>query len=316
MALERGQVGGLGLLDEGVVQLGIGEREGDVHPGARRRLDRVLEEARIVDRLVEELGLAGVDLGDKLHRNAALGVLAEAKAAAPELACLCHDERDLVDMQPDHLQLLLDNRLAKHRAAEYARQEAERERIRAEERAKAEREAREQVEAEHRAESARKQAEEQANSRLLAKPDPDDSDMQQIHRANSEAVYVPLLFTGDHQRRELLAEQKRAAAYQDAALIFAESEFMKSQAAYGPKTEAANTPATTAPATGPMLKLGEINARLAPISISADGLARLGFTPDPAVKTAKLYRAADLPLILAAMVRHIKGVGVDLLQAA
>lgn len=33
-------------------------------------------------------------------------------------------------------------------------------------------------------------------------------------------------------------------------------------------------------------------------------------------KASRLYRAADLPLILAAMVRHLKGVGVDLLQAA
>ena len=245
-------------------------------------------------------------------RKAALGVLAEAKAAAPELAGQCHDERDLVDMQPDHLRLLLDNRLAKLRAAEYARQEAERERIRAEERAKAERAAREQVEAERRAEAARQQAEEHArgeretrermnawqqseksNSRLLAKPDQDDSDMRQIHQANSEAAYVPLVFTGDHQRCELLAEQKRAAAYQ----------------------EAANTPATTAPATGPMLELGEINDRLAPISITVDGLAKLGFTPAATDKASRLYRAADLPLILDAMVRHIKCVGVDLLQA-
>lgn len=29
-----------------------------------------------------------------------------------------------------------------------------------------------------------------------------------------------------------------------------------------------------------------------------------------------LYRAADMPLILAAIVRHINGVGVDLIQAA
>lgn len=131
----------------------------------------------------------------------------------------------------------------------------------------------------------------------------------------------------EQQRRELaavkaeadaaLAELARIRAEERAkAEIFAESEFMKSQAAYGPKTEAANTPATTAQATGPMLKLGEINARLSPISISSDGLAQLGFTPDQAVKTAKLYRAADLPLILAAMARHLKGVGVDLLQSA
>ena len=228
-----------------------------------------------------------VELVAKINtRKAALGVLAEAKAAAPELAGLCHDERDLVDMQPDHLQLLLDNRLAKRRAAEYARQEAERERIRAEERAKAEREAREQVEAERRAEAARQQAEAE----------------REREAARSQAA--------EAERAIMLAEQKRAAER------VIETPVAVAPAAPQPALEAANTSAATAPATGPMLKLGEINARLAPISISADGLAQLGFSPDQAVKTAKLYRAADLPLILAAMVRHIKGVGVDLLQAA
>lgn len=206
-----------------------------------------------------------VELVAKINaRKAALSVLADAKAAAPELAGLCHDERDLVDMQPDHLQLLLDNRLAKHRAAEYARQEADRERIRAEERAKAEREARKLVEAERRAE-AEAEAEAEAAARQLA---------------------------------ERVIETPVAVAPADTR----------------PALEAANTPAP-AQATGPMLKLGEINARLAPISISADGLAKLGFTPDPAVKTAKLYRAADLPLILDAMVRHLKGVGLALYLA-
>lgn len=226
-------------------------------------------------------------------RKAALSALAEAKAAAPELAGLCHDERDLVDMQPDHLRLLLDSRLAKHRAAEYARQEAERERIRAEERAKAEREARELVEAERRAEAERQREEVRSMAEANAKV---KAEAEAAARQWSERVIeTPVAVT--------------PAAPRPAA--FEPTETLRQ---YGEGEEVC-TPAT-APATGPMLKLGEINARIAPISISADGLAQLGFTPDPAVKTAKLYRAADMPLILAAMVRHIKGVGVDLLQAA
>lgn len=162
---------------------------------------------------------------------------------------------------------------------------AELARIRAEELAKAEREAREQVEAERRAEAARQQAEAE----------------REREAARSQAA--------EAERAIMLAEQKRAA---DRVI---ETPVSVAPAAPQPALEAANTPAP-AQATGPTLKLGEINARLAPISITVDGLAQLGFTPDPAVKTANLYRAADLPLILAAMVRHINGVGVDLLQAA
>lgn len=162
---------------------------------------------------------------------------------------------------------------------------AELARIRAEEQAKAERAAREQVEAERRAEAARQHAE----------------DERQREAARSQAE--------EAERAIMLAEQKRAAER------VIETPVAVAPAAPQPALEAVNTPAPE-PAPGPMLKLGEINARIAPISISADGLAQLGFTPDPAVKTAKLYRAADMPLILAAMVRHLKGVGVDLLQAA
>ena len=111
------------------------------------------------------------------------------------------------------------------------------------------------------------------------------------------------------ERAIMLAEQKRAA---ERAI---EAPVAVAPAAPQPALEAANTPAP-APATGPMLKLGEINARLAPISISSDGLAQLGFAPAATDKASRLYRAADLPLILAAMVRHINCVGVDLLQAA
>ena len=60
-----------------------------------------------------------------------------------------------------------------------------------------------------------------------------------------------------------------------------------------------------APAT---LRLGQINERLAPISLSADGLASLGLTHAATGKAAKLYHERDFPLICNTLIRHIQGV--------
>ena len=49
----------------------------------------------------------------------------------------------------------------------------------------------------------------------------------------------------------------------------------------------------------------EINARLAPIALTADGLAGLGFKHVAVDKAAKLYREADFPLICDALVAHV-----------
>lgn len=57
---------------------------------------------------------------------------------------------------------------------------------------------------------------------------------------------------------------------------------------------------------GKMLNLGEINRRLSPITLTADGLAQLGFHPAAKEKTAKLYRASEFQSICAALVRHIR----------
>lgn len=48
---------------------------------------------------------------------------------------------------------------------------------------------------------------------------------------------------------------------------------------------------------GARIKLGDINARIAPLSITADGLAALGFQPVGTERAAKLYAEADFPLI-------------------
>jgi len=47
-----------------------------------------------------------------------------------------------------------------------------------------------------------------------------------------------------------------------------------------------------------MVKLGDINAAIAPLSISADGLAQFGFKPAGNERAAKLYRADDFPRIV------------------
>lgn len=67
---------------------------------------------------------------------------------------------------------------------------------------------------------------------------------------------------------------------------------------------------TRAPAvdTSARIKLGELNARIAPLSITADGLESLGFPVVETDKNAKLYRLADVPQILATMVRHLESV--------
>ena len=53
------------------------------------------------------------------------------------------------------------------------------------------------------------------------------------------------------------------------------------------------------------VKLGEINAALAPLSITAEGLASIGFTSCGQDRAAKLYRADDLPAILRTLAHRL-----------
>lgn len=64
------------------------------------------------------------------------------------------------------------------------------------------------------------------------------------------------------------------------------------------------------------IKLGDINARLAPIQISAAGLAELGFSPVGKEKSAVLYRETDFPLMCAAIAGHATKAAAQSLQAA
>lgn len=65
-------------------------------------------------------------------------------------------------------------------------------------------------------------------------------------------------------------------------------------------------PRITAPTGAPTLRLGQINERLAPIGLTAEGLATLGFKHAATDKAAKLYHESDFEPICAALLQHIE----------
>jgi predicted phage-related endonuclease len=65
-------------------------------------------------------------------------------------------------------------------------------------------------------------------------------------------------------------------------------------------------PAVSAPKGAPTLRLGQINERLAPIGLTAEGLATLGFKHSATDKAAKLYFESEFEPICAALVRHLE----------
>jgi predicted phage-related endonuclease len=71
-----------------------------------------------------------------------------------------------------------------------------------------------------------------------------------------------------------------------------------------------------APATNKTVKLGDINSRIAPLSITADGLASLGFHPVGTERAAKIYAESDLIAIYRGLYSLIQKAANDLKQAA
>lgn len=81
------------------------------------------------------------------------------------------------------------------------------------------------------------------------------------------------------------------------------------RATYRPASVAA-APTPVVADTGERINLGEINTRIAPLAVTAAGLASLGFEPAETVKASKLYRAADFPAMAAAMVEHLQALAI------
>ena len=232
---------------------------------------------------------------------------------------------------------LVHGRIAQHQAAEQKRQDAERERIRAEEVAKLQRETAARAHAEEAAERRRQDQHAAAQAAQRAAELAEATERAAAVIAQAAAPAPALLAISMYRCCEkAVAEgveicQECRQSLEDWREVRAQEHVDRNgpdslgaffpghpaavvQHGYVPDTE--NHPEDLLPAahdTGERINLGAINQHLAPISINAAGLAALGFEPVAVVKASKLYRADDLPRIRAALVRHLQGLA---LQAA
>ena len=119
---------------------------------------------------------------------------------------------------------------------------------------------------------------------------------QLVLKDNSDLVNLIKSRISDHEadlaRRKAVEDAQQAAVPQSAPAV----------ATPKPEPGAAPTPAKSAA----KVKLGDINAMIAPLSITADGLAQLGFQSIGMERAAKLYSSADVPLMLAMMIQRLQ----------
>lgn len=190
-------------------------------------------------------------------------------------------------------------------------------------RLKAEREEQARVAAEQ-AEAARKLQEQQAEldrkrAELEAEERRQQAERDRI-RAEEEARAAEKL-RQEQAAREAEERRQRAAAEEQQRREWAEKEALTRSeplqrtlppagaplAAPAVSSQAANVVPmpTKAPAGPPTLQLGEIKARLAPLSIDAAGLAALGFPHAAQQGAAKLWHDHQWSAICAALVAHI-----------
>ena len=197
---------------------------------------------------------------------------------AGDYKALFSDAYAIVLKAPEDMQALVTARISEHKAEIERQAELAREKIRAEEQARADREARAKLAAE-------------AAEKAMAQPTPAPADQEVIRQSIVSGVSIT--------RTTMQADGSRDVEHIPFSAVFQES----------PATNVVPMP-TKAPAvdTSARIKLGEVNALIAPLSITADGLAALGFPVIETDKGAKLYRLADVPAILAAMVRHLEAV--------
>ena len=201
------------------------------------------------------------------------------------------DAAVLVLKAPDDLAAIIATR----KAAEQQRLEVERERIRAEEAAKLQREARE-------AEARREREQQEAMRQKLLEAER-EAQAGIAEAREADALPAPLLDALSSLTKDVKDD---AVAGLDAQQVIGTAQ---RAAAAGPAVVPLRTAAPAERTGTPTLKLGTINERLGGVlTISADGLRSLGFEIVARERGACLYHEADFPLMLAALVRHIEGV--------
>jgi predicted phage-related endonuclease len=142
-----------------------------------------------------------------------------------------------------------------------------------------------------------------------------------VLKAHDDLVALVTARIAEHNQREEERKKREAeAAAASAAAVGAAAP------ATAPVAAPASAPAPAAPAVRsfgrapaqpepPTMRLGEIQTRIAPLSITEAGLAQLGF-PAHTDRGAKLYKPSAFPLICQALRAHLAKVAASELQAA
>lgn len=190
-------------------------------------------------------------------------------AAHPEHATLFADRVQLCSSKaPEDLRNLVTTRIAEHERAEQDRLDAEREKIRQEE-------------------------EEKARQRV--------ADAEAAQRQRDEAECTAAATVAVQAPAPVIAEPAVESPASPAAPAPQQS-YVRAVAAL----ESAEDRAPWAP-EGQRIKLGEINALIGPLTISAEGLRQLGFEPVSTERGAKLYAADQVPAMCEQMIRVLRG---------
>lgn len=113
-------------------------------------------------------------------------------------------------------------------------------------------------------------------------------------------------------------EQQRQAEIAAAALVSRQQEASKPAQPVTQPTETLRQHGEVEESDddGRRLTLGQINERIAPLSISVGGLSTLGFEPVAVVKAARMYRECDFGAICRAISEHVLAAAEQIAEAA
>jgi len=131
-------------------------------------------------------------------------------------------------------------------------------------------------------------------------------DLQQIIQKPADDFQLAVMARIDEHKRAEEAKEK-AKAVPIAPTVTPETTAIQEQPAPWIAPASIVPSRGPVPAGAPTLRLGQINERLAPITLTADGLASLGFTAETE-KSSKLYHEAQFPQICEALIRHLTSV--------
>lgn len=297
----RGEIvaGGIAALREHIASLNT--RLGKPYmPQVPADFAGVIKGKRTVDSLRsavnDELARAKIEasaIADRIQIN--LGTLRDLAGAH---AFLFADTATIVLKQPEDLTMLVKARVAEHRAAEQARLDAERERIRKEEADRADREAREKLAAEERAAQAAITQAAKAET-LHPAVAADLGGMVREQHAEAVATLDAQKVIGSAQRAASEAtycceQGEKQGLVGKGCSDCAEASAGYQAAMFSPKER-------TGP---PTLRIGTIKERLGHMTVTAEDLRALGFEPAGRERAAPLYHDDDFPAICDAIAKQ------------